>query len=111
MTQITMTFEKKSIVTETFAVTFPIYRRQLIEHDYGYVEIFTRTNAEMEELNIHRDHSERGVIDWTVEHDTARYDVRSGADYALGRGEYACTAERFNAVVAELQAVLAKAVQ
>lgn len=84
-------------------VEFPIYRQHYVGGDGYSSTIFTRIDEDGTFYEI--DQRQDG---YEIEIGKRSFDPRSGLDYSLGRGEYACTPEEFEAARAAAVAYLAR---
>lgn len=96
-------------------VEFPIYRQHDVGGDNHESVIYARIEFKEQGLmgplvtqySVQRSRSYIGGSEsFEMEIQTVLLDGRSGADYTLGRGEYACTREEFDEVAAKAEAFL-----
>lgn len=82
-------------------VTFPFYRTN---DTSDYVTSYTKRISPTETMTVRHD------VDGGFEIEVSAKDYMAGdtssLDYQLGRGFYACTAEKFNSLLASAQALL-----
>lgn len=89
-------------------VEFPIYRKHDVSGDDYNSVIYQRIDGHRE-VSIHKTERYRssGEVEWRIEIEDGHSVRGENVDYALGRGEYASSAEAFNKVLAELRQFLA----
>lgn len=82
-------------------VEFPVYRKHDLLLDEGNSIIYFRWDDDETEWKVQL--AERGgEVTWEIGKSKRYFNSNSDyADYVLGRGEFACTADEFNAAVSQ----------
>lgn len=97
---------------QTFEIEFPIYRCQVVDSEYPCT-IWDRWDSDGTEWSITHN-IERDSEGWDINRGRRQFGDASGgnhndsADYVLGHGDYACTADEFAAALAEARAFMAR---
>jgi hypothetical protein len=93
----------KKAETETIEISLPIYRRIISDGDNYYVEHFYRVDEHKEiELTKHHYRDE-----WEIKTDVPNFGNHESADFLLGKGDYALTAEEFSEAMKEFREFVA----
>lgn len=94
---------RKKVMVE---VEFPIYRRHDMDGDGWSTSLFTRVNADLSWVEVEVKSNE-------IEIEVGKnYQFGGGtSDYALGRGEYRCTAEEFEEALQDAEVLFARALE
>lgn len=100
MTVIAIPIRRKSYVTDTVEVDFPVYSKCDVSDENSVWVRFMRWDADGTMLSVVQVVDRRGKEQFTLDKDHVSWPRDEDRDYVLGEGEYACTQKEFDDVFA-----------
>lgn len=88
-------------------VDFPVYRKHDLALGDGEHIVFTRWGADNMECTVQRN-LHGNEVEYQIRREPCRcFSEKEDPEYVLGQGDYQCTEDEFNAVLAEAEALIA----